>query len=58
MSSWKRKQKGKELHKTSCCGQQMTYKHEYGYVCEKCGKAKQVKRMNYDKAIICQLELE
>lgn len=40
MSSWKRKQKRKELHKTSCCGQQMTYKHGYGYVCEKCGKAR------------------
>lgn len=26
MSKWKRKQKRKELHKTSCCGQQMTNK--------------------------------
>lgn len=36
MSNWKRKRKRKELHKTSCCGQQMTYKQGYGYVCEKC----------------------
>lgn len=40
MSNWKRKQKRKELHKTSCCGQQMTYKQGYGYVCEICGKLK------------------
>ena len=40
MSNWKRKQKRKDLNKTSCCGQQMTYKQGYGYVCEKCGKSK------------------
>ena len=40
MSNWKRKQKRKELHKTICCGQQMTYKQGYGYVCEICGRLK------------------
>lgn len=44
MSKWERKQKRKELHKTHCCGKQMTYKHGYGYVCEKCGKTRKAVR--------------
>lgn len=35
-------QQRKNKHKTSCCGKQMTYKVGYGYVCEKCGKTKEV----------------
>lgn len=41
MSNWKRKQKRKDLHKTNCCGQQMTYKQGHGYVCEICGRFKE-----------------
>lgn len=40
---WARKQKRKELHKTSCCGGQMVYKEGYGYVCQTCGKIKVIK---------------
>ena len=31
----------KNKKKTRCCGEQMTYKDGYGYVCEKCGKVKE-----------------
>lgn len=41
--NWTRKQKRKELHKTHCCGKQMSFKPGYGYVCEKCGKRKRVR---------------
>lgn len=42
MSSYTRKQKRKYKHKTNCCGKQMIYKVGYGYICEKCGKTKEV----------------
>lgn len=34
----KLKRKTQNKRKTRCCGQQMTHKAGYGYVCEKCGK--------------------
>ena len=37
-----RKLKRKGKNKMRCCGQQMTYKDGYGYVCEICGKMKEV----------------
>ena len=40
MGNWKRKQQRKGKNKTRCCGEQMTYKSGYGYVCKICGKAK------------------
>lgn len=33
----------KSKGKPHCCGEQMTYKNGYGYVCEKCGKVKKAK---------------
>lgn len=47
MSNWKRKQKRKGLHKTSCCGIRMKYKPGYGYVCEKCGRVKEEAQDEY-----------
>lgn len=43
MSNWQRKplrKRKRELKKFYCCGQKMTYKTDYGYVCEICGKLK------------------
>ena len=37
-----RKLRRKEKHTLRCCGQKMTYKDGYGYVCEICGKVKKV----------------
>ena len=39
-----RKLKRKGKNKTRCCGEQMTYKDGYGYVCEICGKVKKDNR--------------
>ena len=39
-----RKLRRKEKHTLRCCGQKMTYKNGYGYVCEICGKAKKVEK--------------
>lgn len=36
----KLKRKNQNKRKLHCCGEQMTYKDGYGYVCEKCGKVK------------------
>ena len=36
-----RKLRRKNKKNTRCCGEQMTYKDGYGYVCEKCGKVKE-----------------
>lgn len=36
----KLKRKAQNKRKTHCCGQQMTHKAGYCYVCEKCGKVK------------------
>jgi hypothetical protein len=34
------KREPKSKGKTRCCGEQMTYKDGYNYVCERCGKVK------------------
>lgn len=36
----KLRRKTQNKMKTRCCGQQMTHKAGYGYVCEICGKIK------------------
>ena len=36
----KLKRKTQNKRKRRCCGQQMTQKDGYGYVCEICGKVK------------------
>ncbi len=38
-----RKVNRKHKNTPRCCGEQMTYKAGYGYVCEKCGKLKKDK---------------
>lgn len=42
----KLKRQQMELHKTNCCGQQMQYKPNYGYVCQICGKTLNKEKKN------------
>lgn len=40
MSRFARKIKRKTEPRLKCCGEKMTRKEGYGYVCEQCGKCK------------------